>query len=217
MNFKNIAVLTSQKSWFVPYAKEFIKILRKEGYSSRLFYRHEDIGEDFEVVFVLSYFRIIKRRLLRRHKHNLVVHESALPKNRGWAPLFWQILEGKNKTSIVLFEAREGVDTGEIYIKDSLLLEGHELHDEIRKKQAKKMIKLCLKFLRDYTSLRPLRQKGKATYYRKRVPSDSKLDLNKNIRQQFNLIRIVNNKEFPAFFDYKGQRYILKIFKQGKK
>ena len=50
-------------------------------------------------------FKIIEKEFLSKHKHNIAVHESSLPKGRGWAPLFWQILEGKNTMPIVLFEA----------------------------------------------------------------------------------------------------------------
>jgi methionyl-tRNA formyltransferase len=145
------------------------------------------------------------------------VHESDLPKGRGWAPLFWQILEGRNKIPIVLFEATEKMDSGDIYIKDFIKFEGHELHDEIRKKQAEKTIELCLKFLNKYGKLKPKKQKGSPTFYRKRTPADSELNINETIKNQFNLLRIVNNDQFPAFFYYKGHKYILKIYKEKNK
>jgi methionyl-tRNA formyltransferase len=216
MNFKKVAVLTSKNSWFVPYAKQFIKILKKKRLSAKLFFDHENISEEFEIVFILSYFKIIPKEFLLKRKHNLVVHESDLPKGKGWAPLFWQILEGKNEIPIVLIEAFERMDEGVIYIKDSILYEGHELHDEIREKQAKKTMDLCLRFIEEYENLKPIKQLGKGTIYKKRTTFDSELDINKTIKEQFNLLRIVNNEEFPAFFYHKGQRYIMKIYKTDK-
>jgi methionyl-tRNA formyltransferase len=217
MNFDKIAVLTSKDSWFVPYAKKFIRILKSKGYKAKLFFDHKYINDSFPVVFILSYFKIINKEFLEKHKHNLVVHESDLPKGRGWAPLFWQILEGRNKIPIVLFEATEKMDSGDIYIKDFIKFEGHELHDEIRKKQAEKTIELCLKFLNKYGKLKPKKQKGSPTFYRKRTPADSELNINETIKNQFNLLRIVNNDQFPAFFYYKGHKYILKIYKEKNK
>ena len=214
MKFESIAVLTSEESWFVPYAKEMVDILEQKGYKSNLFHNCDDIEEDFQVVFILSYFNIINEQSLKKHKHNLVAHESDLPLGKGWAPLFWQILEGKNKIPVVLFEATSEVDEGDIYIKDYITLQGHELNDEIRKKQAQKTIELCLRFLDNYKNLKPTKQTGQGTFYTKRTPEDSELDKEKSVSEQFNLLRIVNNEEFPAFFYYKGHKYILKIFKE---
>lgn len=216
MNFKKVAILTSKNSWFVPYAKQFIKILKKKRISAKLFSDHENISEEFGIVFILSYFKIIPKEFLLKHKNNLVVHESNLPKGKGWAPLFWQILENKNEIPIVLIEASERMDEGDVYIKDSILYEGHELHDEIREKQAKKTIDLCLRFIEKCKSMEPKKQIGKRTIYKKRTSFDSELDINKTIKQQFNLLRVVNNKEFPAFFYHKGQKYIINIYKADK-
>lgn len=213
MDFKKVAVLTSRESWFVPYAKRLVRKLNSTGYTSVLFFDHTRIGDKYEVIFILSYFKIIKDNYLKRHKYNLVVHESDLPKGRGWAPLFWQILEGKNRIPIVLFEAAEGIDSGKIFIKDYIIFKGDELGDEIREEQAHKTFDLCLKFLKFHNALKPKKQKGKPTYYRKRIPIDSKLDINRTIKEQFGLLRIVDNENYPPFFFYKGHKYILKIFK----
>ncbi|MDD5292059.1 MAG: formyltransferase family protein [Candidatus Omnitrophica bacterium] len=217
MKNKKIAVLTSKESWFMPYAKRFVNLLKKRKYNAYLFSRHEDINEEFEVVFILSYFRIIKSKYLKRHKYNLVVHESSLPKGKGWSPLFWQILEGKNKIPIVLFQAGKKMDDGDIYIKDYIRLKGYELNAEVRKSQATKTIGLCLKFLKMQDKLKPRKQYGRMSFYRKRIPADSELDINKTIEEQFNLLRIVDNKYFPAFFYRKGNKYILRVYKEKLK
>jgi methionyl-tRNA formyltransferase len=213
MIFKKIAVLTSKQSWFVRYARNLVTILKGKGYKAKLFFRHEDIDERYQIVFVLSYFRLISEDCLKKRKHNLVIHESDLPKGRGWSPLFWQILEGKNIIPIVLFEVNKKMDEGDIYIKDFIVYEGHELHNELREKQALKTIELCSKFLDEYEHMKPVSQKGKAAYYKKRTFLDSKLDIRKSLKDQFNLLRTVNNEDFPAFFIYKGCKYIVKIDK----
>ena len=35
--------------------------------------------------------------------------------------------------------------------------------------------------------------------------------INKTIKEQFNLLRIVNNQEYPAFFEIDGRKYKLTI------
>lgn len=211
MTFTKIAVLTSETSWHISYSKQLVDILKEMGYYAKLFVKHSDIGSEFEVVFILSYFEIIKHQFLQMHQHNIVVHASDLPKGRGWAPLFWQILEGKSIIPIVLFEANEKADDGEIYLKDTIVYEGHELNAEIREKQALKTIEMCLKFLNSYDKLQPIMQTGVPTYYSKRTPLDSELDINRSIEEQFNLLRIVSNEEYPAYFYRDGHKYIIKI------
>lgn len=206
-----IAVLTDRTSWFLPYARKLIKKLPK---GTKLFCDHEDIPTHYDTVFILSYFKKIEGTYLKAHKYNMVVHESALPKGKGWSPLFWQILEGKNKIPVTMFSASNELDSGEIYLKDEIILDGTELNSEIRKKQAEKSFELCLKFIKNMANLRPIRpKKTKTPHYKKRSPKDSELDPQKTIVEQFNLLRIADNEAYPAFFKFKGKRYTLKIFK----
>lgn len=213
MKRKHIAIVTSKKSWFVPYARFFVSFVNKRGYKAELFHNYSDVGLDFQIVFLLSYFKIVKSFELVKHKHNLVIHESDLPKGKGWSPLFWQILEGKNNVKAVLFEADSKLDAGPIYLKENIKLSGVELHKEIRLKQAQVTLKLCWRFLLNYPNLRPKKQKGKETTYKKRTSENSELDPQLSLASQFNLLRIVDNEEFPAFFHFRGQKYILSIRK----
>lgn len=210
---KKIAVLTSKGSWFVPHARALTKTISHMGYSCKLFHHHAKISASYNIVFILSYFRLIGSEHLKLHEHNLVVHESDLPKGKGWAPYFWQILQGKNRIPVVLFEATQAMDAGNIYFKDCIRLEGHELNAELREKQALKSIELCLRFLRAGSAVCGKPQKGKSTLFPKRTPKDSELNINKSIKNQFNLLRIADNLEYPVFFRYKKAKYTLKIEK----
>lgn len=205
-----VAILTSKESWFRPYAEKLAKTLQ-----ARCFFNHEDLPQS-DILFILSYFMVMPQQYLERCKRSVVVHESDLPMGRGWTPLFWQILEGRNVIPIVLFEATKEIDAGDIWIKDYIVLSGDELSTEIRQKQAEKTIELCLNYLKNYKNLTPRSQKGKPTFYRRRTPKDSELDINRDIKEQFNLLRIVDNKEYPAFFFYKGHKYIIHISKGGQ-
>ena len=129
--------------------------------------------------------------------------------------MFWQILEGKNEIVFTMFEADEKVDNGPIYMKKTLKLDGYELNPELREKQAKQIINMCLEFVNNYEKYKnPTPQEGEETFCPKRTPKDSKLDINKSIKEQFNLLRIVDNENYPAFFEINGHKYILKIYKE---
>ena len=134
-----------------------------------------------------------------KNKHNLVCHASDLPKGKEWSPLTWQILEGKNKIPITLFEATEKIDSGDYYIKSFVTYNGTELIEELRIKLAEEINNMVLRFIEGYKNMEPKKQKGKETFYKKRGINDSKLEIDKTIREQFNLLRITDNERYPAF------------------
>lgn len=209
----NIAILTSNNQWFILYAK----LLSKQIQGSKLFYNHRDIIDSYDIVFILSYHKIIENRYLKQHKHNIVVHASKLPEGKGWSPLFYQVLEGKNEIPFTMFEASNGVDNGDIYMCDALELTGCELNQVLRKKQADKTIEMCLRFIDNYQKYKIANKpSGKESFYSKRMPKDSELNINKSIKEQFNLLRVVDNDQYPAFFIINGIKYELSIKAIGK-
>lgn len=168
--------------------------------------------KNYDYVFVLGYTKILPKIFIEKNKLVMVIHESNLPKGKGFSPLQWQILKNKNKIKINLIKLESKVDSGDIILTDDLKLNGTELYDEIRKKQAEVTLKLIDKFLSQKINCYK-KQRGKETFFRKRSPEDSKLDIKKSLKKSFNLLRICNNQKWPAFFYYKNQKYILKIFK----
>lgn len=204
----NILILTSPNQWFIPYAEQ----LQKKLPESDLLYDHNEITKVYDIVFILSYHKIIPLEQLEANGHNIVIHASALPKGKGWAPMFWQVFEGKNEIPFTMFEASSGVDDGDIYMQETLHLTGYELNDVLRDKQANFIIGMCIKFIDNYENYKNAQeQNGEESFYSKRSAKDSELDVNKTIKEQFNLLRIVSNDDYPAFFEIDGHKYIIKI------
>ncbi|MDA3967674.1 MULTISPECIES: formyltransferase family protein [Helicobacter] len=202
-----VAILTSKSQWFVPYARELAENLK-----CPLYFSHKYFVESYEIVFILSYHSIIPKEFLDTNKHNIVIHASSLPKGKGWSPMFWQVLEGKSEITFSLFEADCGIDSGDIYLQDMLRLKGGELYDELRELQARMCQKMCLEFLDKYPNIESKKQVGEESFYQKRTKDSSELDITKSLESQFNLLRIVSNEEFPAFFYKDGKKFIIKIY-----
>ncbi|MBD1139712.1 methionyl-tRNA formyltransferase [Pelagibacterales bacterium SAG-MED38] len=167
----------------------------------------------FDILFILNFTKKIPLTKINIEKFNLVIHESSLPQGKGFAPLQWQILEKKKNIVFSMININNEIDSGPILMRSKLKLSGFELYDEIRYLQSEKTFEMIEKFLKNYPNINSLKQKGKSTYYKKRTPKDSELNINKSIVSQFNKLRIANNNEWPAFFYYKNKKYILKIFK----
>lgn len=168
---------------------------------------------NFDILFILGYTRFLSSNFLNKNSLNLVVHESDLPKGRGLAPVQWQLLKNKKKIPIKLFKVNQKIDTGDIYEHDYFFIKKSDLDNEIRLKQALATIKIIENFLRKYPKIKSSKQRGKATYFKKRNPKDHKLDINKSLKANFNLLRISNNEKYPAYFNLYGKKYIIKIFK----
>jgi methionyl-tRNA formyltransferase len=209
-----ISVLTNKQSWIVPYAERLLRQL-DEKYKKHVYFDHNEVPQG-DCLIILGYEKILSPDILARNKHNLVVHESSLPQGKGWSPLTWQVLEGKNNVPIILFEADESVDGGDIYYHDMIELDGHELIDEIREKQGNKTIELVIRFFMDYPNISGSKQIGSESFYQRRRADDSELEIDRSLKDLFNKFRIVDNERYPAFFRYKGHKYLLKICKDGK-
>ena len=166
------------------------------------------------IVFPLSYTKILPKIFLEKNELVLVSHTSKLPKDKGFAPLQYQILRNKNKVYMSLIKAAKEVDTGLIYFQNSFVLNGTELSDEIRNMQGKQFLNIIKKFLIKYPNIKSKKQIGKGNFNKKRYSKDSQLDINKTIKQQFNHLRINDNELYPSFFYYNDQKYIIKIFKE---
>jgi len=208
-----ISVLSDKTSWINDSIPEFISDISSRGHEVFWFHEVSEILEG-DIAFFLGCGQIVPTEILKRNQHNLVVHESALPKGRGWSPLTWQILNGDNEIQIVLFEAEESIDSGKIFLQETMKFTGQELVDEIRKVQAEFTCNMCRIFIEDYPDIvnKGRVQSGDATYFAKRTPQDSRLDPDRTIREQFNLLRVVDNERYPAYFEMCGKKYIIKIF-----
>ncbi|MEZ5692073.1 MAG: formyltransferase family protein [Rickettsiales bacterium] len=203
-------LVDNPNSWMLPYAQNINDELNKSNINCSLILSNDKV-EQGDILILLSCEKIF--RDYSKNKHNLVIHESNLPQGKGWSPMTWQILEGKNNVTITIFEADDKIDSGEIYFQENVVLTGLELIDEIREKQAKVTYSLIKKFISAYPDIKSEHQEGEESYYKKRTPEDSRLDIDKTIDQQFNLLRIVDNDRYPAYFVKNGTKYKIKIFK----
>jgi len=87
------------------------------------------------------------------------------------------------------------------------------LVDELRAALTRATFHLCREFVDQYPASagNGVPQTGDPTFYPRRRSKDSELDVTEPLATQFNLLRVVDNDRYPAWFDYQGIRYLLKI------
>lgn len=206
--------MDNPNSWFYPHA-EVLRDTLAQNHDVVLVHSVAELVHG-DCLFILSCEKLIKPATLVLHKNNLVIHSSNLPAGKGWSPLTWQILEGKNDITSTLFEAVEAVDAGVIYLQDTIHFAGHELNDELHAAQGESIKRLVLEFVEKYPTIVETGrvQVGEESFYPRRKCEDSQLDVYKTIADQFDLLRVVDNERYPAFFTHRGQTFVVKIYKK---
>ena len=212
--YKITFLLDRSNLWFEKQLKNFDFNLGNK-FIFKISKNHENIKNQ-NIVFPLSYTKILPESFLQKNDLVLIAHPSKLPNNKGFAPLQYQILKNKKKFYISLIKAVKKVDAGPIYLQNSFILNGTELSDEIRNIQGLQFLKIIKDFLIKYPNIKSKKQNGKSNFNKRRFPKDSQLSINQTIKKQFNHLRINDNKLYPSFFFFKGQKYIIKIYKEKK-
>lgn len=77
-----------------------------------------------DVNVVAAYGRILPKEVLKAPKFGSInIHGSLLPKYRGAAPIQRAILDGEKETGITIMQMEEGLDTGDMLLKESISIE----------------------------------------------------------------------------------------------
>jgi methionyl-tRNA formyltransferase len=99
-----------------------------------------------DIIVVVAYGFIIPKAILDSKKYGcLNIHPSLLPRFRGAAPLQRTIIAGDRESAVCIMQMDEGLDTGDILVKEHIYLHERitllELHDKCSKIGAKLLIK----------------------------------------------------------------------------
>ncbi len=213
-------MLSDAHSWINSHLANLVTTWRVQGHEVSWAHSLTDAQQpsstgrrELNLCFCLSFSQLLPAGVRSEFDHTLVVHASNLPQGKGWSPLTWQILEGKQRIPVTLIEAAERVDSGKIYAQEWLTFQGNELIDELRSALATATNELCRSFVDNYPHSveKGQPQTGVESFYPRRRPADSRLDPDRTLAEQFDLLRVVDNQRYPAFFEYRGRTYILQV------
>ena len=96
-----ITLLSDSGSWLNAFLPDLLFALWQRGHAVRWIHTPSALCAG-DVCLLLSCGRLLNPQQLALHRHNLVVHASALPQGQGWSPMTWQILEGASSIPITL-------------------------------------------------------------------------------------------------------------------
>ena len=110
------------------------------------------------------------------------------------------------------------MDAGPIYNQAKVELDEEDLIDDWRQKLADTSLRLIEDFVGNYPSSLDCKrnQKGEPSFYSKRQAEDSEIDVNLSLKDQFNLLRVVDNDKYPAFFRTANADFTIRINKHPR-
>ena len=212
--YKLYFLLDQSNDWIENYLKKFNFKLRKK-YSIYFTKSLENIRKS-DIIFVMNYTKKINAEFLKSNPNTFLVHESYLPKDKGFAPVAYQILRNKKKIHMSLIRLSKKIDSGDIFMRGKFKLDGTELSKDIREKQATAKLNLIKIFLTKYPNIKGRKQKSNGGFNKRLTAKDSELNINKSIKDNFNRLRLSDNENYPSFFYLNKFKYIIKIYKEYK-
>ena len=87
-------LLDIDNNWLSSYCINYKK--KTKNRAIKIYYNFNKI-KNYDYVFVLGYTKILPKIFIERNKLVIIIHESNLPKGKGFSPLQWQILQNKKK------------------------------------------------------------------------------------------------------------------------
>ncbi len=128
-----------------------------------------------DVVIVIAFGQIIPKEILDIAPYGCInIHASLLPKYRGAAPIQWAVINGEKVSGVTTMQMDEGLDTGDILLKEEIILEEKETGGTLHDKIAEAGARLCLKTLAAAQAgeLVPVKQGESPTEYARMLDKD---------------------------------------------
>lgn len=149
-----------------------------------------------DLICVVAYGKILPKEILDIPKFGCInVHGSLLPKYRGAAPIQWAVLNGDKTTGITTMYMNEGMDTGDMILKEKVEIGENETTGELWERLSKiggKLLVETLKEIEDGTAPRE-KQGNDFTVAPMLNKEMSKIDWeNKTAEEIKNLVRGLN-------------------------
>jgi len=131
-------------------------------------------------------------------------HMTDLPYGRGGTPLQNLLLRDKSETVLTAFRMVGELDAGPVYIKTKMPLTGSA--QEIYQRASEIAFSMIERII--YENISPIPQKGDVTIFKRRKPSESRIQSPESLRKLYDLIRMVDADGYPrAFIEKDGYRY----------
>ena len=145
-------------------------------------------------VFIVVAFKILPEDVLNiPAKGSVNLHASLLPNYRGAAPINWSIINGEKKTGITTFFIKKKVDTGDIILQESEIINDSDTFGSLSKRLMIKGADLLVKTMKLIEEGNSLIKKQDNLMSHSKAPKiytkDCYINLSMKCREVYNLVR----------------------------
>jgi len=166
-----------------------------------------------DVIVVIAFGQILPKSILELTPYGCInVHASLLPKYRGAAPIQWAVINGEKVTGVTTMQMDEGLDTGDMLLKEEVILDEEETGGSLHDKLAEAGARLCvrtLKALEDGSAGREKQGESPTEYARMLTKELGSIDWTQDALSIERLVRGLN--PWPsAYTDWNGK--VMKIW-----
>ena len=168
-----------------------------------------------QIIFFIHWSHLINESLFKKYLC-IQFHASNLPKGRGGSPIQNQILLNIKKTKISAFKVSKRLDSGPICLQYDLSLEGSAI--SIFKRLENKSIQMIKKIIKS-KNLNFKKQKGKPSFFIRRKPSESKINIYKikTIKKLYDFLRMLDAPSYPkAYIKLNKFKFMFNDIKMNK-
>ena len=166
-----------------------------------------------DAIVVIAFGQIVPASILHMKKYGCInVHGSLLPKYRGAAPIQWAVIDGERESGVTIMQMDEGLDTGDMLLKGSVVLDEKETSGSLFGKLSALGASLCVEALEklEKGELTPEKQGESPTEYARMLTKEKgELDFSRDAVTLERLIRGFN--PWPSAYTRLGDK-TLKIW-----
>ena len=121
-----------------------------------------------DIMVVIAFGQILPKEILEMTPYGCVnVHASLLPAYRGAAPIQWAVISGDKVSGVTTMQMDEGLDTGDMLLKEEIVLDEKETGGSLHDKIADAGARLCIETLKalEQGTVTPVKQGESTTEY----------------------------------------------------
>lgn len=195
-----VYILLSEKKWH-----SFLFANLKSKYNNQAVWIWIDNKKDFTIdkinainpdkIFIPHWSHIIGKDIYGQYEC-IVFHMTDLPFGRGGSPLQNLIAQGIKETKISAIKVDEGIDTGDVYLKEPLSLEGTAR--EIFERASPIIERMINKIIKD--KIEATAQVGKPVIFKRRKPEEGNISILKELEEVYDYIRMLDCEGYPNAF-----------------
>ena len=167
-----------------------------------------------DIIIVEAFGQIVSKEILDMPRYGCVnVHASLLPKYRGAAPIQWAVINGDAVTGVTTQRMNEGIDTGDIIMKEEVVIREDETGGSLFDHLSEVGAKLCVKTMaaiEDGTAVYTPQDAASATHTSKISKELGSIDWTKGAKSIECLIRGLD--PWPSAYTRLGDK-TLKLWK----